>query len=123
MNDPFETLQLFDSFDAMSISTAFAAAVARGVPVGDARAAMDALRDPVTRAAAEVLAPSMSQAARRRRAQGDPSDSDPAVEVVLRALAVAADAFDEDLASGARRPTRAHLVEQVLPRLPEHLEP
>jgi hypothetical protein len=123
MNDPFETLQLFDEFDASSISQAFAAALAGGVPLTEARAAMDAIRDPIERAAAEVLAPSMSQAARRKRADGGVGEADPSVEIVLRALAVAADAIDRDMASGAIRPHRSRLVDQVLPRLPGHLEP
>ena len=122
MNDPFETLRQFDEFDASSISKSFADAVARGVPVADARAAMDALRNPVERSAAEILAPSMSQAARRQRAAGEGEDEDPALEIVLRALAVAADALDRELASTGRRPPRVHLVEEVLPRLPDHLK-
>jgi hypothetical protein len=123
MNDPFETLGQFEEFGASSISRAFADAVSRGVPVSDARAAMDALRSPLERSAAEILAPSMSQAARRQRAAGAAEEADPALETALRALAVAADALDRDLASVARRPPRADLVDQVLPRLPEHLEP
>ncbi len=123
MNDPFETLQQFDDFGASSISTAFAAAIARGVPVTEARAAMDALRDPVERSAAAILAPSMSEAARRRRAAAPVDDANPAVETALRALAWAADEMDQELASTAQRPTRADVVDQVLPPLPEHLEP
>lgn len=123
MNDPFDTLGNFDAFDASSISKSFADAVARGVPVAEARAAMDALRNPVERSAAEILAPSMSEVARRLRAAGAGEDEDPALDIVLRALAVAADALDRDLALTARRPPRVHLVDLVLPRLPEHLEP
>jgi hypothetical protein len=123
MNDPFETLTIFDEFDASSISFAFAGAVARGVALTDARAAMDALRDPVERSAAEILAPSMSQAARRLRSAGVPDETDPAIGIVLRALAYAADAIDRDLASTARRPSRADLVDQVLSPLPDHLSP
>lgn len=123
MSDPFETLQLFDEFDASSVSAAFAGAVSRGVPVPQARAAMDALRDPTQRAAAEILAPSMSQAARRARAAGTVEADDPAAEILLRALATVADWIDRDLASSARRPSRADLVDQVLPALPGHLEP
>ena len=123
MSDPFETLQLFDEFDASSVSAAFAGAVARGVPVPQARAAMDALRDPAERAAAEILAPSMSQAARRARAAGTGEADDPAAEILLRALATVADWIDRDLASSARRPSRTDLVDQVLKALPGHLEP
>jgi hypothetical protein len=123
MNDPFETLQLFDDFDASSVSAAFAGAVSRGVPVAEARAAMDALRDPTQRAAAEILAPSMSHAARRTRAAGATASHDHATEILLRALAVVADAIDGDLAASARRPSRVDLVNQVLPALPGHLEP
>jgi hypothetical protein len=123
MNDPFESLKIFDEFDASSISIAFAGAVARGVPLTEARAAMDALRDPVERSAAEILAPSMSQAARRLRSAVVAAERDQAIEIVLRALAYAADAIDRDLASTARRPSRADLVDQVLSPLPEHLEP
>lgn len=122
MIDPFETLGLFEEFDASSISQAFADAVARGLPVSDARAAMDALRDPLERSAAEILSPSMSQAARRQRAAGVAEETDPALETVLRVLAVTADALDRDLASAASRPRRSEIVDQVLPRLPEHLE-
>lgn len=123
MNDPFETLQLFDDFDASSVSAAFAGALSRGVPVAEARAAMDALRDPVQRAAAEVLAPSMSHAARRARAAGAAASNDPAGETLLRVLATVADWIDHDLAGMAHRPSRADLVDQVLPTLPGHLEP
>lgn len=122
MNDPFETLQLFDEFDASSVSGAFAIAIARGVPVAEARAAMDALRNPTERAAAEILAPSMAHAARRDRAAGA-RDADPAMEILLRALATVADWIDRDLAATAQRPSRADLVDQVLPALPGHLEP
>ena len=68
MNDPFEALQLFDEFEPASISAAFAGAIGRGLQVDEARAAMDALRDPTQRAAAAILAPTMSDAARRTRA-------------------------------------------------------
>ncbi len=123
MNDPFEALQLFDDFDAASVSGAFAGAVARGVPVAEARAAMDALRDPTQRAAAEILTPSMSHAARRARAAGATESDDSATEILLRALVPVADWIDHDLAATARRPWRADLVDHVLPALPGHLEP
>ena len=123
MNDPFETLQLFDDFDASAVSAAFAGAVSRGVPVADARAAMDALRDPTQRAAAVILSPSMSDAARRARAAGATASPDPATGILLRLLAVVADAIDADLAASAQRPSRTDLVDQVMPPLPGHLEP
>lgn len=122
MNDPFELLGLYDAFGAADISAAFAGAVARGVPLDAAREAMDVLRDPERRAAAAILSPSMSDAARRARAATMPDD-DPAEEVALRALARIADWIDGDLAASATRPPRAAIVDRSLPPLPGHLDP
>lgn len=123
MNDPFQTLQLFDGFDATAISRAFAGAIARGVTVAEARAAMDSLRNPLQRAAAELLAPSMSYAARRERAVRLNEDREPGIEIVLRLLSIVADQMDRDLASAVVLPRRPHLVGEMLPALTNHLEP
>lgn len=123
MNDPFELLRVYEGFEAAAISSAFAAAIARGVPVMEARQAMDILRDPTRRSAAAVLAPSMARSVQRRRSAAvAPVDSD-ALGIVLRAVGSALDDLDAVTRLGAVVPSRAHLVDEALPPLPDHLAP
>ncbi|HSW41018.1 MAG TPA: hypothetical protein VLM76_00720 [Patescibacteria group bacterium] len=124
MNDPFSALRLYAGFEAGVISAAFAEAVRRGVPVAEARAAMDILRDPVRREAAALLAPSMSPAAALKRASGPEPDVDPeAMDTILRFLAQALVEIDAELVTQAVVPPRRLDVDGVLPPLPAYLEP
>ena len=112
MKDPFATLQLYADFSSTAVSSAFAAAVRRGVPVGEARHAMDALRDARRREAAAMLAPSMSEAARAVRAR--PPEPDSVLEFVsmlMLFLGAAADEIDQQLASGAAVPKLRRMVD------------
>ena len=124
MNDPFATLRLFDGFEAGAISAAFAAAVRDGIPVSEARTAMDILRDPLRREAATLLAPSMSAAASLKRASGEgPVGDVEAIDTALRFLAQVLEDVDTELIAEAVVPSRQFDVDSMLPPLPGSLEP
>lgn len=121
LSDPFATLQLFSDFSPGRVSQAFAEALRRGVPMHEARRAMDMLRDDRRREAAALLAPSMSQAAARQRSKPPETKQAAAATLTLmRVLRLAIDQIDADLLRGVRLPRITRDVRYYLP-LPREL--
>ena len=116
MSDPFATLRLFSDFSPGRVSQAFAESLQRGVPMHEARRAMDVLRDDRRREAAALLAPSMSQAAVRERSKPPATwQAAEATSTLMRILRLAIDEIDADLVRAVRPPHIERDVRQYLP--------
>ena len=124
MHDPFALLGIYDDFSPSRVSTAFAATVRSGTSVADARRAMDTLRDERRRAAAEMLAPSMTQEARRARTEPPPTAAvTESVTLLLQFLRVAVEELDAELSRSAARPSLQRDLCTYLPPLTDYLRP
>lgn len=124
-NDPFATLGADRDAAANDLGKAFSGALARGVPMTQARHAFDSLRNPTSREAMSILAVTLAPNYRAITSVNDEDAAVEASELVVGAISAALADLETHVRSDAVMPTDriARDLKDYVPAPMEELEP